>query len=104
MEEPIRVSSMESVISSSGEGQAGTSDHITNYPALEICDLIPRPSGIISLTAATTSSKSRSFRPQKRKITITREQNLEPDGLAEQRSILHAQDLSSLSIDIIVSK
>ncbi|OMJ28059.1 hypothetical protein AYI69_g2476 [Smittium culicis] len=56
---------------------------------MEIGDLVPRPSQPIYFPAATSTSKSGSTRPQKRKIPA--------------RRALQAQGLSDLAIDIVVS-
>ncbi|OMJ18799.1 hypothetical protein AYI69_g711 [Smittium culicis] len=75
MEDPIRVPSLESVITSSTEGQSGTSSYNINAPALEISDMGPWSSGILILQVAITSSDNHSSRTKSVKSPFSENKN-----------------------------
>ncbi|OMJ29313.1 hypothetical protein AYI69_g1189 [Smittium culicis] len=85
---------------SGSEGQTGTTDSNTDCSSIKISNMVPRPDEIINIPTASATGDNNNSRPQNRKIAVNREQKLEFDGLADQRSFLQEQGLSDLSIDL----
>ncbi|OMJ14601.1 hypothetical protein AYI69_g8526 [Smittium culicis] len=99
----VLLPTLESDSPGSSEGPPRASHNDTSDSNVEIRNLVPRPDVAISLTTTSSSSNNCRARSENRKVTALGKQELELDGLEDQRCFLKTQDLGTYSIDFIVS-
>ncbi|OMJ12765.1 hypothetical protein AYI69_g9276, partial [Smittium culicis] len=83
------------------EGEEGEVNINSNNPLLEISNLVPRPVEINSSTSNNTRSICDHPRPQKRKVSYDRQQELITRAMEDQRSSLETEGYSEHAIRLM---
>ncbi|OMJ10348.1 hypothetical protein AYI69_g10283 [Smittium culicis] len=87
----------------SPEGPTRESHNTTSDSNVEIRNLAPIPDGAIDFTATASPRNNSGPRSEKRKVSALGKQELELDGLEDQRRFLETQGFGTYAIDLIVS-
>ncbi|OMJ12173.1 hypothetical protein AYI69_g9523, partial [Smittium culicis] len=101
MVQPVLLSTLEPDPTGITEGEEGEVNINSNNPLLEISNLVPRPVEINSSTADNTRSICDCPRPQKRKVSHDRQQELVTRAMEDQRSSLETEGYSEHAIRLM---
>ncbi|OMJ13287.1 hypothetical protein AYI70_g8597 [Smittium culicis] len=103
VQQSVLLPTLEHGITGNPEGPPRESHNDTSDSNMEIRNLVPRTDGAIDFTATASPSNNSGPRSEKRKVAALGKQELELDGLEDQRRFFETQGLGTYAIDFIVS-